>query len=91
MRGSDPPHAEIIFHQAGQVRDVSGVVGKEVKSALDQIDICAEILFGRADNLFDFAVRASRDQDDSLFRFQRERQLRETRGRDVRARSGGRR
>src|SRR5260370_3220828 len=32
---SHSPHAEIIFHQVGNVRDVGGVVGQHVKSAFD--------------------------------------------------------
>ena len=52
---SHSPHAEIIFHQVGNLRDVRGVIGKQVKSAFNQFDVAAKILLGCTDNLFDFA------------------------------------
>jgi hypothetical protein len=57
----------------GNVRDVSGIVGKQVKSSLDKINVGGEILLGRADDPFDHTVRASREQHDPFLRRQRQR------------------
>src|ERR1700730_11602211 len=76
VSGSDSPHAEIIFHQRGNIRDVGGIVGRQVKSPFDKIDTGAEIHLSRADDPFDRTMRASRNQHDSLLRLQRLRYCR---------------
>ena len=85
------PDAKLVLHLSRELRNIA-VEGEQVESTFDEFNGAAKILFGRTDNLFDFAVRAARDQKPRLFLSSAPATVPGSpRGRDARARSAGRR